>query len=163
MEDQSGYFTMLERLVASLPLSAETVGDALGVRLQREPDTGGPAARERWQGESADPDGPLESVALSLPGPFGGETSLLSLVLRSSRGVTRRQVIERLGPEFDFHPPSPGYPAGAVPAYLVYAQPWGELRIGVSVEADGLLREIVMQVPVHPAADEPETLADDVS
>ena len=144
MTDESGFFAMIDRLVATLPLDPERVGETLGITLTRVTEGASPAV-ELWHGES-DEDGPFESVDLKVPGLVAeSRKSLLSVQLRSPRNVTREEIIEVRGDDFRFNAPSPRYPEGSVPAYMTYDLPWGQLRFGVTVDQPGDLLEIILQ------------------
>jgi hypothetical protein len=151
MDDTSGYFTLIDELVASFPPDPDRVSTVLGVALKRDPDSSGPL-EEVWEGASPEGKGPFESVMLRLPGAVSdSRQSTLSLQLAQSRFVTRDGIIERFGADYAFRPPSPRYPPGAVPAYMTYDPPWGKLGFGVAPDPQGELREILLQVELPPA------------
>lgn len=152
MEDTSGYFALIDDLVASLPPDPERVGAVLGVALARDEQTSGPF-EDLWQGASPAGRGPFEQVMLRLPGALAeSRQSTLVLQLAQSRFVTRDDIVERYGTDYALRLPSPRYPAGSVPAYMSYELPWGRLGFGVSLDEPGHLREILLQAEVPAAA-----------
>lgn len=153
MEDTSGYFALIDELVAALPPDPERMGAVLDVALVRDEQTSGPF-EVLWQGASPAGRGPFEQVMLRLPGPLAeSRRATLVLQLAQSRFVTGDDIVDRYGTDYVLRLPSPRYPADAVPAYMTYDLPWGQLGFGVSPDEPGHLREILLQADVPVAAE----------
>jgi hypothetical protein len=140
-------FDVIERLVGALPWTPERVGAILGAPLVRNPaaDT---ATVEAWGLPSAAAAGAFETIDLRMPDPdLGGDGFFLSVTPRDAGGADRASAVSRFGPAFRNEVPSPRYPAGAVPAYLVYEHGWGRLAIGVANDEAGALVRFVIEGP----------------
>jgi hypothetical protein len=127
-------FETIDALVAGLPLTPDKAAKTLGARLERDPDSD-TAAAQAYALSSKVRGGPYETVDLRIPDEDIGDAQVfLSVTLRSDEGVDEDAIAEHYGTDFRTEVPSPRYPPGTVPVYLIYEQEWGTLSFGVSAD-----------------------------
>jgi len=145
--NQPDLFDVIDHLVAATPWTPEQVAHILGVKLERHPDSDTPTV-EAWSLPAGAKAQPFEAVDLRMPdADLGDGRCFLSVTPRDAGGIDRAAVIARLGNGFRHEVPSPRYPAGTVPAYLVYDHDWGRLAIGVANDEAGALVRFVIEGP----------------
>ena len=127
-------FDTIDALIAAIPLTPDKVAKALDARVVRDPDSDTSAAQS-WTLPEKVRGGPYESVDLRMPDEdIGDGMVFLSVTLRSDEGVDEEAIGERYGTDFRTEVPSPRFPAGSVPVYLIYEHEWGTLSFGVSAD-----------------------------
>lgn len=137
-------FDTIDALIAGAPLTADKVAKTLGARLERDKDSDTSAA-QAWALSDKVRGGPWESVDLRIPDEdIGDGMVFLSVTLRSDEGLDEEAIGERYGTDFRTEVPSPRFPPGAVPVYLIFEHDWGTLSFGVSAdEARRLVRFVL--------------------
>jgi len=137
-------FKAIDQLMASLPLDPDKVGLALGVRLVRDPDADTPAI-EAWALPATTQGGAYAVIDLRMPDPDIGDGSVfLSATPREDGGLDGSAIGAHYGLGFKTEIPSPRFPAGSVPVYLVYERDWGTLSFGVTADSERKLVRFVM-------------------
>lgn len=140
-------FDLIDRLVAALPLDPQRAGEILGVALARDPAADTAAVQVWTAGAGTD----VTGVELRMPDALIGTGHMqLALTLPEGGTIGRQAVIARYGTSFRSDVPSPRYPLGTVPVYLVYTQPWGRLAFGFHT-VSGLLVGVTISGPAAPA------------
>lgn len=143
-------FDLIDRLIAGLPLAPDKVAQALDARLVRDPDSD-TAATRCYALPATVKGGRYESVDLRMPDEDIGEASVfLSVTPRSDEGLDEAAIGERFGDDFRAEVPSPRFPPGAVPKYLIYQKDWGTLSFGVTPDGEGRLVRFVLDARLPP-------------
>lgn len=145
-------FTVIDHLIAEQPLTPEKVGRILDARIvrDRESDT---SAVEAWALPDTIKGGAYESVDLRMPDPdIGDNVVFLSVSLRSDSGVDQAAICDKYGTDFRAEIPSPRYPPGTIPVYLIFEHEWGTLSFGVTADAE---RKLVRFIVNARLVDEP--------
>ena len=121
-------FELIEHLEKVPPWTPEQVMETMRIELRHDPDKSGPAFKAYTQ--PASPASPYQSVELRMPNGVGSNDQLLIVHLAHDGGVTRKDIIDRYGLEFDTEVPSPE--SRDRPAYLRYQRPGGYVSLGVT-------------------------------
>lgn len=119
--------------------------EALGVGLVRLPDADTPSF-DAWGLDGAKAAGTFETVDVRMPSAVMSSGSVFaSITLHGAAEVGLADLCRRYGRDFSTERPSPRYPQGSVPTYLVFQRPWGSLSFGLTDGTDGRLRRVVIE------------------
>ena len=105
--------------------------ETMRIELRHDPDQSGPAFKAYTQPASSE--SPYRSVELRMPAGVGSNDQLLIVHLAGDSDVSRKDIIDRYGNEFETEVPSPE--ERDLPAYLRYQRPGGYLSLGINDDA----------------------------
>lgn len=119
--------------------------ETLGVSLVRLPDSDTPSF-DAWGLGQAEAVGAFETIEVRMPSAMLGSGSVFaSITLHEVADVSQAEICRRYGQHFSTERPSPRYPQGSVPTYLVFQLPWGTLSFGLTGGPDAGLRRVVIE------------------
>lgn len=132
-------FDLIERLEKSAPWTPEQMMKTMGIELRQDSEKSGPAFKAYTQPPSAA--SPYRSVELRMPNGVGSNEQLLIVDLAHDVGVTRKDIMNRYGLEFDTEVPPPQ--ARDLPTFLRFKRANGYVSLGVTGEDARLVSFVI--------------------
>lgn len=140
------FLNAIDRILDSVVLLGPALlEEALGVGLVRLPDSDTPSFDAWGLGQAGDA-GAFQTIEVRMPSALLSSGSVFaSITLQGVADVGQAEICRRYGQHFSTERPSPRYPQGSVPTYLVFQRPWGTLSFGLTGGQDAGLRRVVIE------------------